>query len=73
MRSSIPRQRIPRARIYTYREAGFFRMNVCGWRFVLIDTARHFAVYTDRTHGLHLGRFIVRLHQLHFWPWSKYQ
>lgn len=46
---------------YHYRCAGFFRMNVAGWRLVLIDTRRHRAVYSDRAHGICLGKFIVRV------------
>ncbi len=48
---------------YSARGPGFLRMNVCGWRFVLVDTARHRPCYSDRIHCLHLGRFLVRVHR----------
>ena len=45
---------------YSYRTEGFLRCNIAGWRFVWIDTSKHHAIYSDRTHGLRIGRFIVR-------------
>ena len=46
---------------YHARASGFFRVNICGWRFVVIDTAKHRACYSDRTHGIRLCRFLFRL------------
>lgn len=46
---------------YSWREPGFFRMNLLGWRFVLIDTRVFRPVYTDRVYGRRIGNYLVRL------------
>jgi hypothetical protein len=46
---------------YHWREPGFFRVNVCGWRFVAIDTSRHPAMYSDRANGWRVGPFLFRV------------
>lgn len=46
--------------LYGYCERGFYRMSFFGWRLVLIDTKKHRAMFSDRTLGWHIGRFIVR-------------
>lgn len=48
---------------YHHREPGFFRMCFCGWRLVAIDTRKHRACYTDRTHGWKIGPLIFRFHR----------
>jgi hypothetical protein len=45
-------------------ERGFLRINLFGYRFVLIDSRRHFVVYSDRTNGRRVGPFFVRLHSI---------
>ena len=45
----------------TYRERGYFRMTMCGWRFVAIDTLKYCPAFSDRANGWRVGRFIFRL------------
>lgn len=45
---------------YSAREPGFFRLSMFGWRFVAYDTRRTWVIYSDRTHGVRVGRFLFR-------------
>lgn len=61
MRTKPPICRDGQRRIYW--ERGFFRVNLFGFRFAVINTRKHFALFSDRTAGLHIGRWIFRLHR----------
>lgn len=44
-----------------HHQRGFWRITVCRIRFALINTRKHREVYSDRTYGTHLGRYIVNV------------
>lgn len=53
---------------YSYHERGFFRMNICGWRFAISDSRKVHVIYSDRTHGWKFGPFVVRINKPFPWP-----
>lgn len=46
---------------YRWISPGFFRMSICGWNFVAVDTRRHFAVFSIRQRGWKIGPFIFAI------------
>jgi hypothetical protein len=52
---------------YHHREPGFFRINCCGWRFVIYDSrirnvnSRFHIPWSVREYGKWIGPYVVRL------------